>query len=101
MLILSGAHYDIFLKFENRYHWGFNLLTYLKLTDNAIFEGFVQDAQVPFKGADTMEVIVKHYTTKTFQQVKKLYQKDIQLFDYGKDVAILERMIAEAEKNPP
>lgn len=98
-IIISGAHYDIFLRFENRYHWGYHLLTYLKLIDNPIFEGFIQDAQVPFKGADTMEVITKHYTSKTLQLVKKLYANDIQKFGYEKDVKILEEMIKEAENS--
>ena len=92
----SGAHYDIFLKFENRYHWGYQLLSYLKLHDNQIFEGFIQDSQIPFKGADTMEVFLKHYTLRTLEQVKTLYRKDINMFGYQKDVEIIEQMIIEA-----
>lgn len=96
MTSLRGAHYDIFLKFESRYYWGNHLLTYLKLHDDPIFEQFVKDSQVPFKGADTLEVIVKHYNLATFKKVKQMYAKDIDLFGYSDDVDILEKIIRTA-----
>jgi hypothetical protein len=88
-----GAHYDVFLKFESRSYWGNHLLTYLKLHDNPIFEQFVKDSQVPFKGADTVEVIIKHYNLEIFERVKQMYAKDIELFGYGEDVNLLEQII--------
>jgi hypothetical protein len=96
ILLARGAHYDIFLKFESRYYWGNHLLTYLKLHDDPIFEQFVKESQVPFKGADTVEVIVKHYNLKTFERVKQMYAKDIDLFGYRQDVNLLEDLIRAA-----
>ncbi len=88
-----GAHYDIHLKFENRFHWGIHLLSYLHLQNDPVFEGFIEDSQIPFKGADTVEVILQHYTKPILDQVKELYAKDIEVFGYEEDVKMLEQII--------
>eukprot|EP00602_Paraphysomonas_sp_CaronLab_P011491 CAMPEP_0185039020 /NCGR_PEP_ID=MMETSP1103-20130426/35403_1 /TAXON_ID=36769 /ORGANISM="Paraphysomonas bandaiensis, Strain Caron Lab Isolate" /LENGTH=210 /DNA_ID=CAMNT_0027577737 /DNA_START=104 /DNA_END=733 /DNA_ORIENTATION=+ len=69
-----GAHYDIYLKFENRFHWGWHLLNHLHLETDPIFIDFVKTSQKPFKGADTTAVILQHYTVDTFNIVKDMYR---------------------------
>jgi hypothetical protein len=53
----------------------------------------VNVSQRHFMGADVMKVILKHYTLKTLENVKRLYEKDIQLFEYTDDVQFLENVI--------
>lgn len=53
----------------------------------------VNVSQRHFMGADIVQVILKHYTVQTLAIVKRLYAKDIQLFDYTDDVQFLENII--------
>lgn len=88
-----GAHYDVILKFENRKIWGNLLLKYAQVENESMFQDMVNVSQRHFMGADVFKVILKHYTLKTLAIVKRLYAKDIQLFDYSDDVQFLENAI--------
>jgi hypothetical protein len=88
-----GAHYDVILKFENRQYWGNLLLKYLRVEDDKRFIGMVNVSQRNFMGADVMRVIMKHYNIGTLNVVKRIYKKDIELFNYGDDIKFLENVI--------
>jgi hypothetical protein len=92
-VLLRGAHYDVILKFENRNYWGNLLLKYVQNENDSQFRDMVNVSQRHFMGADVMKVILKHYTLKTLENVKRLYEKDIQLFEYTDDVQFLENVI--------
>lgn len=91
--IYRGAHYDVILKFENRKIWGSLLLKYAQVESEARFQDMVNVSQRHFMGADVMKVILKHYNVETLNIVKRLYAKDIDLFDYVNDVLFLENVI--------
>ena len=95
-----GAHYDIFLKFENRKHWGTHLLRHLRKEADPVFQQFVRTSQIPFMGADTLEVILEHYTPSVFDMVSELYRDDIEAFGYRQDVKVLGDIIRSATLAP-
>lgn len=91
-----GAHYDVILQFENRRHWGNLLLRRLQVQEETRFQDMVNVSQRHFMGADVMKVFARHYTLQALQAAKRLYERDIELFHYGEDVAFLERVVTGA-----
>jgi hypothetical protein len=96
-----GSHFDIYLKFENRQHWGGLLLRHLGLESDPVFQQFVKTSQIPFMGADTVEVLLQHYTPAVLELVRDLYKDDIKAFDYEKDVDVLANIIASVSSGVP
>ena len=74
-----------------------HLLQAVDKTNDPVFQQFVRMSQIPFMGADTLEVILKHYSSRTFRLVKELYRDDIKAFGYVQDVDLLGQIIASSE----
>jgi hypothetical protein len=87
-----GAHYDIFLKMENRRLWNNKLLHFMNLqNDSFISPLFLKQVRPK---ADRLDILVKYYSPILLNIVKELYAKDISFFEYDTDVALLEEIIA-------
>jgi hypothetical protein len=63
------------------------------------FQDMVNVSQRHYMGADVMKIFLTHYNVETVEIVKRLYKKDIDLFDYTDDVSFIENVVRVSSSN--